>query len=89
LKKLLGDESSFKAGFRGKKCGGFHPDYCVEWYADGQLYRCLICLGCWEVKVYGPDRELYCDMQHDVRDQLKKTLKRYRQNRPVSEHNAE
>src|SRR5262245_61463170 len=62
LKALLGDPEAFSPFTAEKKCGGFHPDYCVEWSADGRVHRCLICLGCDEVKVYGPDSGVRCDM---------------------------
>jgi hypothetical protein len=85
LKALLEDETSFTPFGGVKKCGGFHPDYCVQWTVGEKTYRCLVCLGCWEVKVYGPNAELYCDLKHEVRTQLKELFKPYRKNRPASD----
>jgi hypothetical protein len=82
LKAALGDEGSFEPYGGPKKCGGFHPDYCAEWEADGLLYRCLICFGCTEVKVYGPGRALHCDIRPEVEKNLEKLLKPYRKSRP-------
>ncbi len=82
LKAILGDERSFAPYVGMKKCGGFHPDYCAEWEADGRVYRCLICFGCREVIVYGPGRGLHCDIHRDVEKNLEKLLKPYRKSRP-------
>ncbi len=67
-----------------KPCGGFHSDWCVGWSAGGGKYVCLVCFNCHEVKVFGPDGELYCGMRADARQQLMATLKKYRKNRPES-----
>jgi hypothetical protein len=48
LRASLVDYQSFKPYEGGKFCGGFHPDFCVEWKADGRAYYMLICLGCSE-----------------------------------------
>jgi hypothetical protein len=82
LKELLGDENSFKPFVGGKKCGGFHPDYCVAWKIDGEEYQCLVCLGCHEVKIYSPARGLRCDIRKDAYEQIHSILKKYQKNRP-------
>ncbi len=66
----------------GKRCGGFHPDYAVEWSAVGQTYQALICFGCWEIKIYGPKGETIYDIRNAARDRLKPLLEPYRKNRP-------
>jgi hypothetical protein len=84
LLAILGDEGSFgQLGGLTKGCGGFHPDYAVEWSAGGQEYRCLICFGCSEVKIFGPGGELHCFLA--ARDPLRRLLVPYRTNRPISE----
>ncbi len=84
LTDLFTDSDSFRP-FRGeKKCGGFHPDYCVEWQAGKEVYRCLVCFGCGEVKVFGPKAELYCDMTHKSCEKFKEVLQSYRKHRPKS-----
>lgn len=34
----------------GRACGGFHPDYCIEWVAQGEVYQLLVCFGCTEAR---------------------------------------
>jgi hypothetical protein len=64
-----------------KACGGFHPDYCIEWHVDGEVYQVLVCLGCCEVKCYGPGGiDLYCDIKDMA--SFEKLLRPYRKNRP-------
>jgi hypothetical protein len=82
LKTLLGDPASFEPHSGEKKCGGFHPDYAVEWETRGQTYQALICLGCWEINVYGPKGGAIYDIRNDARDRLKPLLEPYRKNRP-------
>jgi len=49
--------------FRGEKfCGGFHPNYAIEWHLNNKVYRALICFGCKEMKSFGPMIELRCDI---------------------------
>lgn len=82
LTKLFTEGNSFQPWRGEKKCGGFHPDYCLEWHAGGEVYRGLICFGCHEAKFYGPSVELYCDINQDAFDKLKAILLPYRQQRP-------
>jgi hypothetical protein len=82
LKTVLGDRSSYKTFSGEKKCGGFHPDFAVEWYHQGAAYRALICFGCREVKVVGLSGEQTYDMADSVNGRLKAILKPYRKNRP-------
>jgi len=84
LKRLLGDSSSFEAFSGEKKCGGFHPDYGVEWSLGGEVHRCLICFGCQEALVSGPGGSKRYDIQREAFDRLKAMLTPYRRNRPAS-----
>jgi hypothetical protein len=84
-KKLLVlycDPSSFRPWMGEKQCGGYHPDYCIEWHVGPNVYQALICFGCCEVKSYGPRAEPYCDIQGDALDKFKSILKPYQKNRP-------
>jgi len=83
LKRLLGDSSSFEPFSGEKKCGGFHPDYAVEWSLGGEVHRCLICFGCHEALVSGPAGSARYDIQRDAFDRLKAMLTPYRRNRPA------
>jgi hypothetical protein len=65
-----------------KKCDGFHPDYIIEWHVGDEAYQALICTGCWEMIAYGPNQDLYCDMEPEARNKFKAILFSYRKNRP-------
>lgn len=78
----IGSElASFKA-LQQKFCGGFHPDYALEWTVGKETWRALICLTCHEIKFYGPKGlRLHCDIEEQAFDQLKTLLAGYRRNR--------
>jgi Protein of unknown function (DUF1559) len=84
LKALLGDERSFRE-LQGeeKLCGGFHPDYLAEWRVGGASYQFLICLGCEELKAFGPNHSLRCDIEPKAAEKIRKLLSKYRKNRPL------
>jgi hypothetical protein len=82
FKALLGDPRSFSPYSGEKKCGGFRPDYAVEWSAGGQVYQALICFGCFEAKIYGPGGETTYDVGRDSQGRFKELLQPYRRNRP-------
>jgi hypothetical protein len=82
LTELLKAETTFAAFGGVKKCGGFHPDYAVEWQVGKDRYYALICFGCHEAKVYGPEKAAYVDIHKDGYDSLTRLLKPYRKNRP-------
>jgi hypothetical protein len=65
-----------------KKCGGYHPDFCIQWSSGQDVYQILLCFGCSEVKSFGPKVRLYCDMTDEAAQQFKAILKAYRKNRP-------
>jgi len=83
LKRLLADSNSFEPFSGEKKCGGFHPDYGVEWSDGDKVYRCLICFGCREAAVSGPPGSSRYDIQKQAFDRLKAMLTPYRKNRPL------
>ena len=83
LKVLLGDERSFRQWGGEKFCDGFHPDYLAEWRVGGASYQFLICLGCGEVKAFGPDRSLRCDIETEAHRRIHEVLVKYVKNRPV------
>lgn len=84
LQSLLADAKSFQE-FQGKFCGGFHPDYAVQFKVGREQWNVLICLGCHEVQFLGPKVVLHCDLTDDAFEQLSKTLERYHKNRPKKE----
>jgi len=91
LRGLLGNRSTYKPHQSGKECGGFHPDYAVEWSTEGKVYRCLICFGCSEARFDGPQGEsdfynLRSEGQgRERRMKLLGFLRAYQKNRPSHE----
>ena len=80
LTTLFSDEKNFSRYRGAKECGGYHPDYCAEWKTAEGPISALICLGCDEVKMYGPQCELHCDFPEA--GALSQLFTVYRKNRP-------
>lgn len=86
LTQLLSEPATF-APFSGeKKCGGFHPDYAVEWQKDSSSYRALICFGCDEAKLFGPGIDERHDLSARAMPELEALLTKHRKNRPPRAH---
>jgi hypothetical protein len=83
LRKLLSSRASVERYSGMKYCGGFHPDYGVEWRAGKEVYRALVCFGCGELKMFGPKKRLHCDLSREGKEGLRKTLEGYRKHRPT------
>lgn len=84
LAGILAHWATFEEYSPGKRCGGFHPDYCVEWRVGIEAYRWLICLGCFEGKLAGPSSETHYDVSPKARASLQELLVPYHKNRPDS-----
>lgn len=84
-KKLIataGNADSYRE-FRGeKKCGGYHPDYAIEFHVGQEKYRVLVCFGCHEAIVTGPKATVRTDLGDDGYKAFETLLKGYRKNRP-------
>ncbi len=52
LLQLLNKPSTYLDTPYRPDCGGFHPDFAIEWEVDGQLYHLLLCFGCGEVQCF-------------------------------------
>ena len=63
LRSILADSGTYRAFSGEKRCGGFHPDYCVSWVYDSRTYCVHICFGCEEFKSFGMDCELRTDAE--------------------------
>jgi hypothetical protein len=85
LTALLSVSESFARYNNRKKCGGFHPEYCLEWTTGAAGTQALISLECGEVKLYGPRGELYCDLTSGTVQKLKPLLSRYQKNSPAAD----
>jgi hypothetical protein len=62
ITRVLADPALYKSFTGEKKCGGFHPDYLVEWRLGGEVYHALFCFTCEEAKLFGPSIE----SRHDL-----------------------
>lgn len=76
LTALFGSTASFAPHRGGKPCGGFNPDYCVEWSSDGETTTALISVECGEVKFHSSKGELYCDFSPSASATAKAALER-------------
>src|SRR5688500_13875115 len=73
-------------GWGGNKlCGGYHPDYLIQWTGADGTYDALVCFGCHEIKLFGPKERLYADLSGKTYEELKQTLERFRKHRPTTE----
>jgi hypothetical protein len=87
LSAILDDTDAFSGPPPGNlKCGGYHPDFAVEWSKGDSKVFVGICFGCGESKIASGDTKLYLSLDDDVRKQLKKLLGDRWQNRPKSEY---
>ncbi len=59
---------------RTKFCGGYHPDWCVEFQDGKETFQVLICFSCHEAKIYGPKNEVYCDFPKPIREDFGRLL---------------
>lgn len=74
LTKLFSATASFAPYASQKKCGGFSPEFCLEWKTGDATTQALICLECGEVKLFGSQSELHCDLSQDAAGRLKQLL---------------
>ena len=83
LTEVASASGTFLEFKREKDCGGFHPDYCVEWHNASEVYRILFCLNCQEVKCYGPLGDTRCDISPEAYKTLAAILAKYHNRRPA------
>src|SRR5262249_40015520 len=77
LCELLGDPAIYQPWKGEKLCGGFHPDYAVEWHVGAKRYRALLCFGCGEFLLGGPGFEARYEMDKAAGEILVELLKGY------------
>jgi hypothetical protein len=65
-----------------KKCGGFHPDYQLEWRAGGKVYQIQFCLGCEETKAFAENQYVFGDVED--REGLYAWLRGFKKLRPAN-----
>jgi hypothetical protein len=83
MRDIISDPETFQPYTGG--CGSYHPDYLVEWYADGETGRVYLCFGCGEAKVAGPNGETRYSLSRAAQTKLQDVLLAYHKNRPDSE----
>lgn len=71
-----------------KKCGGFHPDYALEWSNGNDRVQAQICFGCGDVRLFSSGSYSERDLSKKARASLEEILKGYRKNRPLKEDPA-
>jgi hypothetical protein len=59
-----------------KKCGGFHPDYVIEWKKDDESVVVLVCLGCCEIKAYFGRRAVRLNIRGEAHIHVRRLLDR-------------
>lgn len=65
-----------------KACGGFHPDYAIQWSEGGEMAYALVCFGCDEIKFARARAPAHYDLAPGASRQLKALLSPHRKNRP-------
>lgn len=78
LRRLCAAAGSYSSYSGEKLCGGYHPDYCLTWKDDTATYDLMICFGCEEMKLYGPQNYLIADLNAP----FNKLLKKHQDQRP-------
>ena len=81
LRELLSSSASF-AEWKQKRCGGFHPDWCVSWRSGRKDIHALICFGCQDIIIVSPDQQLRYGLTAAAFKQLKSDLIPLRSKRP-------
>ena len=82
VRDIVANAASFARLTGTKFCGGFHPDYALEWQNQGADRITLLCFGCRESKLFGSGRSNHVDMTEDAAKRLQELLKGVRQFRP-------
>ena len=85
LSELLSDPAAYQPWKGEKLCGGFHPDYAVEWHVGTSRYRALVCLGCGEFQLSRPGfwaRTKRYEMNLATGESLVQRIGSYRKHRP-------
>jgi len=86
LKRILSSPNTIQIFGGEKLCGGFHPDYAVEWFnTDGARFFAQICFGCHEIIYSDGRREFRYDFEDEPLEELKVELAPYAKKRPKDE----
>jgi hypothetical protein len=83
LRQMLGSLDTYRKFSGEKGCGGFHPDFAVEFHIGANVHRAMLCFGCAEVHVTGPNIKKHFDLGRSA--ELEALLKPYQKNRPKTD----
>ena len=82
LQELCRKRGTFQRSQGAKACGGFHPDWSLEFKDGPDVYHVHLCFGCQEARLYGPGSEVISDLSSESLRQLTALLKPLQKNRP-------
>ena len=83
FKRILSSPETIQVFGGEKLCGGFHPDYTVQWSSqDGSRFFAQICFGCHEIIYSDGKTEYRYDFESEPFEKLKKELAPYAKKRP-------
>ncbi len=57
LRQIIASPASL-AMWTQKRCGGFHPDWSVNWRSGRKDIHALVCFGCKELMILSPEQQL-------------------------------
>jgi hypothetical protein len=86
LREVLSEARTFPPFSGEKLCGGFHPDFALEWNCGGSSCYSLLCFGCVEVVSIAPGVVLRTDLAREAFVRLYNVLHLYRVSRPSDAH---
>lgn len=82
LQRILSDEGSYAVYTGPKTCGGFHPDYDVEWTSGGRKMHVQICFGCGEALFADGANLIPYDFRDEALAEVKSALSVHAVKRP-------
>lgn len=85
LTALCGELKTFGRYEGAKFCGGYHPDWCLEFKNGDDVYQVLICFGCHEARLYGPNHDVFSDLDSAAVKELEAILSPLHKNVPKGE----
>ncbi|GAA5495978.1 hypothetical protein Rhal01_02159 [Rubritalea halochordaticola] len=87
LLAILADPESYEPYSGPKRCGGYHPDFSVEFQSGKHLVEIQLCFGCHESKLFLDGKfKLHTDLKGRTMTKLEPLLRRYHQENPRKEH---
>jgi hypothetical protein len=86
IAKAMTAKDAFEPWSGEKLCGGFHPDYCLQWHCGTEIHRALLCFGCHEVIYAGPKGSMRYDIGDNAYDELRDLLATYKTHHPCKRY---